>query len=78
MTANTIYVFLIENIEEKINISCGVGRQDEGNNNSRQYEYHADKIQGTLDQIAFYSRKKAKLQYELKQAQAELEEEKAA
>lgn len=75
VTANTIYVFLIENIEEKINISCGI-KPGEEKNPDRLFEYHSEKIQGTLDQIAFYSRKKAKLEYELRQAQAEIEQEK--
>jgi hypothetical protein len=66
VTANTIYVFLIENLEEKIRQSCGIKPGEP--TSDRLYEYHAEKIQNNIEQIAFCKRKRAKLEFELRKA----------
>lgn len=43
-TANTIYVFLIEDLEAKIKRACG----QEGAASQGMYEYHATKIHANL------------------------------
>jgi hypothetical protein len=45
-TANTIYVFLLEDLEAKIKRSCG----QEGITQSGMFEYHASKIHANLSQ----------------------------
>lgn len=70
VTANTIYVFLIENVMDKLHASCGITKTSEGGGESqdRLYEFHAARIHSTMEQIAFYHRKKLKAEFELRQA----------
>jgi hypothetical protein len=58
VTQNTIYRFLVENIYTKLYAACGGLKIEDANDESfkeaKLYQYHAQRIQSTLDQIAFY------------------------
>lgn len=51
VTANTIYVFLIENVLDKLHASCGITKSNEGGGQSqdRLYEFHAARIHSTME-----------------------------
>jgi hypothetical protein len=52
-TSNTIYVFLIENLEDKIYTSCGVSplskSEKKVSGSQQMYQYHAERLHGNLD-----------------------------
>ncbi|CDW72071.1 UNKNOWN [Stylonychia lemnae] len=57
---NTIYVYFIEDIYQMPSgTNCEGGK-------SQQFEFHQQRIQNTLDQIAYYKKKQLKMQFELK------------
>jgi len=47
VTSNTIYRFLVENIERKLYQSCGIKKEDDGTH--KFYLYHAERIHGALN-----------------------------
>ena len=65
VTSNTVYVFLIENIEDKLLASCGLKTDNtEIPSDNRLYEYHADRIHSTLESIAGYKRRQLKIEHQ--------------
>lgn len=66
VTSNTVYVFLIENIQDKLLASCGLktGNNTEIPSDNRLFEYHADRIHSTLESIAGYKRKQLKIEHQ--------------
>jgi len=58
VTANTVYVSFIENIERKLRIACGVGEEYE----KRYFKIHAERIHNTIEHLTYYKRKKIKIQ----------------
>jgi hypothetical protein len=59
VTANTVYVCFIENIERKLRIACGVGEE---HNQKRYFKIHAERIHNTIEHLTYYKRKKIKIQ----------------
>jgi hypothetical protein len=63
--ANSIYVYLFENIERNLHGTCE-SSMESITNIYNLYEFHANRIQNTLEQISFYKKKQLKLEFEIK------------
>jgi len=62
--SNSIYVFLIEDIEQYLIGSCKEN-QESINDLQGLYDFHVNRIHNTLEQIAFYKKKQLKQEYSL-------------
>ena len=58
VTQNTIYRFLVVNVEKKIYATCGSVKASEAGEipvkEAKLYQFHSERLSSTIEQIAFY------------------------